>query len=112
VLEAIVNGKYYWMPFSALAQLDIEAPEDLRDMVWLPAHFVFVNGGETVGLIPTRYPGAERDEDGLVRLARKTTWTEGGLGCGQRMFATDNNEYPLLETRAIAFSLPPRAGEG
>jgi len=75
VLEAIINGKYYWMPFSALAQLDIEAPEDLRDMVWLPAHFVFTNGGETVGLIPTRYPGAERDEDGLIRLARKTTWT-------------------------------------
>jgi type VI secretion system protein ImpE len=104
VLEAIVNGKYYWMPFTALARIDIEAPEDLRDMVWLPAHFVFVNGGETVGLIPTRYPGAENDEDGLVRLARKTAWTEDGIGTGQRMFATDANEYPLLETRSIVFS--------
>jgi len=103
VLEAVVNGKYYWMPFTALAQLDIEAPEDLRDMVWLPAHFVFVNGGETVGLIPTRYPGAEADADGLVRLARKTDWTEDGEGRGQRMFATDRNEYPLLETRTITF---------
>ena len=45
VLEAVVNGKYYWMPFSALAQVDIDPPEDLRDMVWLPAHFLFVNGG-------------------------------------------------------------------
>lgn len=112
VLEAIVNGKYYWMPFAALAQLDIEAPEDLRDMVWLPAHFVFVNGGETVGLIPSRYPGAESDADALVRLARKTIWTDDGIGSGQRMFATDNNEYPLLETRTIAFSPPPPAGEG
>jgi type VI secretion system protein ImpE len=112
VLEAIVNGKYYWMPFAALAQLDIDPPEDLRDMVWLPAHFVFVNGGETVGLIPTRYPGAESDEDGLVRLARKTSWTEDGIGAGQRMFATDTNEYPLLETRSIVLSAPPLAGQG
>jgi type VI secretion system protein ImpE len=107
VLEAIVNGKYYWMPFSALAKLDIDPPEDLRDMVWLPAHFAFVNGGETVGLIPSRYPGAADDADGLVRLARKTVWTEDGVGSGQRMFATDNNEYSLLETRTIAFESPP-----
>lgn len=104
ILEAVVNGKYYWMPFSALAQIDIEPPEDLRDMVWLPAHFVFVNGGETVGLIPTRYPGAESDEDGLIRLARKTVWTDDGIGSGQRMLATDNNEYPLLEARSIVFA--------
>ena len=101
VLEAIVNGKYYWMPFSALTRLEVEAPEDLRDMVWLPARFQFVNGGETVGLIPTRYPGADSDADGLVRLARTTTWTDDGVGHGQRMFATDRNEYALLETRAI-----------
>jgi type VI secretion system protein ImpE len=113
VLEAIVNGKYYWMPFAALARLDIEAPEDLRDMVWMPAHFLFVNGGETVGLIPTRYPGAERDEDGLIRLARKTLWTEDGIGSGQRMFATDTNEYPLLEMRSIVLSPQPAPpGEG
>jgi type VI secretion system protein ImpE len=114
VLEAVINGKYYWMPFSALAQLDIEPPEDLRDMIWLPAHFVFVNGGETVGLIPTRYPGAERDSDSLIRLARKTEWTADGMGSGQRMFATDVDEYPLLDARSIVFasSPPPPAGEG
>jgi type VI secretion system protein ImpE len=112
ILEAVVNGKYYWMPFAALAQLDIDPPEDLRDMVWLPAHFLFVNGGETVGLIPTRYPGAEKDEDGLIRLARKTVWTEDGIGSGQRMFATDANEYPLLEARTLKFSAPAPAGEG
>ncbi|HTT13073.1 MAG TPA: type VI secretion system accessory protein TagJ [Burkholderiaceae bacterium] len=112
VLEAIVNGKYYWMPFGALAQVDIDPPEDLRDMVWLPAHFIFANGGETVGLIPTRYPGAESDADGLVRLARKTSWTDDGIGSGQRMFATDNDDFPLLETRSIILSPPPLAEEG
>src|SRR5690349_1941438 len=44
VLEAVVNGRYYWMPFSRLSRIDIEEPADLRDMVWMPAHLQFANG--------------------------------------------------------------------
>lgn len=80
VLEAIVNGKYFWIPFEKIRRIDVEAPEDLRDMVWVPAHFEWSNGGETVGLIPTRYEGSDRDEDPAVRMSRKTVWKEqGGL---------------------------------
>jgi type VI secretion system protein ImpE len=107
VLEAIVNGKYYWMPFTALAKLDIEAPEDLRDMVWLPAHLVFRNGGETMGLIPTRYPDSEQDDDGQVRLARKTYWIEEAglsIGRGQRLLATDASDYSLLDVRSVTLN--------
>ena len=57
MLEAVINGRYYWVPFSRLAEVTIEAPEDLRDVVWMPAHLQFENGGEMVALIPTRYPG-------------------------------------------------------
>ncbi|MHC4546326.1 MAG: type VI secretion system accessory protein TagJ, partial [Planctomycetota bacterium] len=39
VLEAIVDGKYYWVPFAAVKQIQIDPPTDLRDMVWVPAHF-------------------------------------------------------------------------
>ena len=52
VLEAVINGRYYWVPFSRLAEVTIEAPEDLRDMVWMPAHLQFANGGDMVALIP------------------------------------------------------------
>ena len=72
VLEAVINGRYYWVPFSRLSKVQIEPPEDLRDMVWMPAHLQFENGGESVALIPTRYPGSERAGDGLIALARKT----------------------------------------
>jgi type VI secretion system protein ImpE len=58
VCEAVINGRYYWVPFARLSRLEIEAPADLRDVVWMPAHFEFTNGGETVGVIPTRYPGS------------------------------------------------------
>jgi protein involved in temperature-dependent protein secretion len=36
----------YWVPFSRLAEVRIEPPTDLRDIVWLPAQLHFLNGGE------------------------------------------------------------------
>jgi type VI secretion system protein ImpE len=107
VCEAVINGRYYWVPFARLSRLEIEAPADLRDVVWMPAHFEFTNGGETVGVIPTRYPGSEASEDALVQLARKTTWLEDSpdmfVGVGQRIFATDTGEHPLMDIRSVRF---------
>jgi type VI secretion system protein ImpE len=108
VLEAIINGRYYWVPFHRIQSINIEVPEDVRDMVWMPAYFTWANGGETVGLIPTRYPGSEESEDKLVRLAQKTIWQEldNGLyqGMGQRMFATEMGEYPLMDLRLVTLN--------
>lgn len=105
VLEAIINGKYYWLPFTQLSEVVIEAPADLRDMVWMPVNFLFRNGGESVGLIPTRYSGSESSDDAAVVLARKTTWNEVTPdvhhGLGQRLIATDAGETPLMDVRRI-----------
>jgi type VI secretion system protein ImpE len=105
VLEAVINGRYYWVPFSRLLKIQVEPPEDLRDMVWMPAHLQFENGGESVALIPTRYPGSETAEDGLIALARKTVWEEVAPdmhhGLGQRIIATDTDDVPLMEVRTI-----------
>jgi type VI secretion system protein ImpE len=113
VLEAVINGRYYWVPFSRLARIDLEQPEDLRDMVWIPAHLQFENGGESVALIPTRYPGSATTADGLVVLGRKTVWEEIApethYGLGQRILTTDVDELPLLEVRTIAFGVAAEA---
>jgi type VI secretion system protein ImpE len=107
VLEAMVNGRYYWIPFNRLARVDIEAPTDLRDVVWLPAHLRFSNGGEAIAMLPTRYPGSERSDDEQVLMARKTEWVamDGDgtrwLGLGQRVLVTDRGEHDLLSVRAI-----------
>ena len=105
VLEAIVNGRYYWLPFSRISTITMEAPEDLRDVVWMPAQFEFQNGGQVVGLIPSRYPGSETAGDGLLALARKTLWEEfasdAHRGLGQRVLATDSGDVPLLEVRSL-----------
>ncbi len=104
VLEAVLNGKYYWIPFHRLALIEFEAPTDLRDLVWLPAKLTFSTGGEQVAFVPTRYPGSESAED-VIRLARRTEWLDLGAdtwaGLGQRMLATDQGEFSLLDVRRI-----------
>jgi type VI secretion system protein ImpE len=105
VCEAVINGRYYWVPFDRLSRIDLEAPTDLRDVVWMPAHFQFSNGGESVGLIPTRYPGSESSGDAQVRLARKTVWQEDApevfTGLGQRVLTTDGGEHAIMDVRTI-----------
>jgi type VI secretion system protein ImpE len=113
ILEVVVNGRYYWVPFHRIAEIRLETPVDLRDLVWMPAEFKWANGGEAVGLIPARYPGSESSDDPLVRLARKTEWIEAGealaVGRGQRMLATDAEEYPLLEIKSLVLNSAPAA---
>jgi type VI secretion system protein ImpE len=108
VLEAVINGRYYWVPFARLIKVEIEPPEDLRDIVWMPARLQFENGGESVALIPTRYPGSESADEGLIALARKTVWEEIApdmhRGLGQRIITTDADETPLMEIRAISIA--------
>jgi len=109
MLEATIDGKYYWVPFARLHLLEIEPPADLRDQVWMPAHFVWTNGGDSVGFVPTRYPGSEAAADPALALANRTEWRERGdwyLGSGQRMLATDGGEFALMDLRRIAVAAP------
>lgn len=107
VLEALVNGRYYWIPFARLARIAFEPPTDLRDLVWLPCQLQFANGGEAIAMIPTRYPGSETSDDNRILMARMTIWREDGvdrwLGLGQRVLCSDRGEYDLLGIRSIEF---------
>lgn len=104
VIEAMIDGRYLWVPLDQLSSLQIDPPNDLRDVIWLPTHFTWHNGGESYGLLPARYPFSYRD-DPLLALSRKTQWHDCGhdlfIGLGQKIWVTDVNEYPLLDTRSI-----------
>ncbi len=108
VLEAIINGRYYWVPFTRVTEVTMEAPEDLRDLVWMPAQLHFENGGESLALIPARYPGSQGADDGNLALSRKTAWEpiadDAFRGLGQRIIATDTGETPFLEIRALSIT--------
>lgn len=114
MLEAVVDGKYWWVPFHRIRRLVIEPPADLRDQVWMPANFVWSTGGDGVGFVPTRYPGlTNADADDLL-LARRTEWSEQAgwfLGHGQRMLATDSGEHALMDVRRIEIEAAGDAGQ-
>lgn len=105
ILEALVDGKYYWVPWHRIKLLRLDAPTDLRDTVWLPGQIVMTTGGEKVALVPARYPGsAAKSWDGAIRTGRRTEFVRDGgreRPIGQRMFATDAGEFALLDTRTV-----------
>jgi type VI secretion system protein ImpE len=74
----------------------------------MPAHFTFANGGETVGLIPTRYPDTELALGDAHALARATSWRETAdgawLGLGQRLITTSASEVALMDVRSVALT--------
>ncbi len=106
VLEAMLDGTYYWIPMQHVAALAVEKPVDLRDQVWLPVSFTWTNGGEAVGFIPARYPGSEAADPALA-MGRRTEWRDVGtdgawaLPLGQRMFTTGEADLPLLDLRSL-----------
>lgn len=108
ILEVLLNGAYYWIPFERIHRIVIEEPADARDLVWAPAQFTWSNGGEAMGLLPVRYSGSETSADSAIRLSRKTEWRELGTdqyaGLGQRVLTSDAEELGLLQIREIVLN--------
>ena len=105
LLEIIVNGRYFWMPFTSIAKAKFEPPVDLRDAVWTPAEIKLANGGDIVALIPTRYAGTVENGSDAEKLARSTVWNDIGAdtyaGLGQRLLTTDLGDTALMDMRLL-----------
>jgi type VI secretion system protein ImpE len=105
--ELYLKGQYYWVPYQYVRSIRIEAPVDLRDLIWCPVSLTLENDGEHVALMPVRYPGSADSMTDTHRLGRATDWAEHSsdtwFGTGQRMFATDQAELSLLDIRSIQF---------
>ena len=106
VFEVIFNEHYYWIPMSRVRNLRTEEPADLRDLVWQPAEITWTNGGKLIVMLPSRYPRIEGVSESDL-LARSTDWVPHAEdvfeGVGQRMFATDQQDYSFLQVRSIEF---------
>ena len=106
IFEVILNGAYRWLPMRQVARLELDKPEDARDLVWLPVRITFVNEGESVALMPARYPGSESATPPL-QMCRRTEWSSIGsaayAGLGQRVLVTDVEETGVLDIRSIQF---------
>ncbi|MCB1342830.1 MAG: virulence protein SciE type [Pseudooceanicola sp.] len=115
VLEVIVNGRYFWLPFTAISTLTIDPPSDLRDAVWTAGTLTLANGGEVAALIPTRYAGTTATGGPAEKLARATNWADLGAetfaGTGQRLLATDEGDIALMDLRLLKMDGAADAGQ-
>lgn len=113
VLEVIVNGRYFWLPFAQIARLEFDPPSDLRDAVWTAGTLTVANGGEVAALIPTRYPATVAGGSDAARLARATEWTDEGaetyVGTGQRLLTTDQSDFALMDIRELVLDVSAEA---
>jgi type VI secretion system protein ImpE len=111
LMELVVNGRYFWTPFTAVRELRAEAPADLRDSVWTPVTLTLWNGGDVVALIPTRYPGTIERGSVAAKLSRETQWIDAGsdtfVGLGQRLLATDQGDVALMDLRELVIDAAP-----
>lgn len=107
VLEAIVNGRYFWLPFAQIRAIAFDPPTDLRDAVWTAANLTLANDGQVVAFVPSRYPLSGQNGDAAEKLARATRWIDVGAetftGLGQRLLSTDQGDVALLDARMITF---------
>lgn len=103
-LEVIAQGRYVWVPFVSMRGLRCEPPQELRDLIWLPAKLEIDDSGDLDVFVPARYPGAVSDEH---RLARRTDWDslsgELYVGHGQKCLSTDADLTGLLDLRELRF---------
>jgi len=104
MMEAIIGDQYGLVPFAALKRVRFQAPEDLRDTVWLPVELETLGGQTSMAFMPVLYPGTAETGDAQLMLGRRTDWVERGgadRGLGQRLLATDAGEYPVLSARDL-----------
>ena len=108
ILEAFVDGKYYWIPFEHVRELHLRSRTHLMDAIWAPVDFQWLNEGQTSGYVPMRYPGSEKSSDALIQLGRKTEWREAAgnfyCGSGHRVLTTDVADFDLAEVKLVKFA--------
>ena len=105
VLEVVMNGVYCWAPFDSIVEVKIDAPADLRDLVWIPAQLQLIHEGLQPVLLPVRYPIEEGVTESGHLESRLTSWSQPAegtwIGHGVKIFATDSHEHSLLDCRHI-----------
>lgn len=108
VLEVIFRDQYTWLPFEQLKRIEMSAPKQLRDMVWMPARIEARDG--TIGevFIPALYAHTADHPDDKIRLGRMTDWMKLAddlyMPVGLRLFLIDDYDRAMLEVRSVEFN--------
>jgi type VI secretion system protein ImpE len=102
------TGKFYWMPFEKIDEIEFRPPERSRHLLWRSARLTHRDGPEIEVHFPALYPDSARHDDVQCRLGRMTDWLGGEgeptRGIGQRTFLVDDESRGIMEIKSIKFA--------
>ncbi|HMB71712.1 MAG TPA: type VI secretion system accessory protein TagJ [bacterium] len=107
-LEIFAGSRYLLLPFDRIRTLEMQEPQHLLDLLWIPAELEDTDGTAASVHLPALYPDSHEGQVPL-RLGRGTEWKEvHGVvrGRGQKVLALNGdgdpeNDRALLSVRKI-----------
>lgn len=104
------TGKYYWIPMERVERIEFREPERPRDLCWRRVLMEVSDGPDGEVFLPTVYAPVSQETDELVRLGRKTEWSEEEpvRGIGLRTFLAGEEALSILTPGELV--LQPVAG--
>jgi type VI secretion system protein ImpE len=104
-LEVVVQGRYFWVPWSRVRALNTRPPTEIRDRLWLHALVTLEDELSIEAFLPARYPAPGNDAE---HLGQRTEWhlladdvKDVYVGRGQKTLLADSGEWGLLELREL-----------
>ncbi|MDR0702786.1 MAG: hypothetical protein LBF61_10375 [Azoarcus sp.] len=107
VIEIILGGVYYWIPFDMVESLEIPAPKKAMELVWAPVDLKLPGHPAKIAYMPSRYILSENERSDALLVGAETLWKElpGGTwrGCGRRAWIVDGEPLSMFEVGRISF---------
>ena len=101
------TGKYYWLPFEKVEEIEFRAPDRPRYLLWRAARLSLREGADLEVHLPALYPGSARQSNVQCQLGRATDWRGGDgeptRGVGQRTFLIGEETRGIMEISSIRF---------
>jgi type VI secretion system protein ImpE len=108
-LEILTStGKYYWVPFEQIEQLEFVPAERAMDLIWRTASISVAGGPEGNVYVPALYAGTAEHGDNQLRLGRGTDWRGGDespvRGLGQKMLLLGDDALPIMQLHNLEWN--------
>jgi type VI secretion system protein ImpE len=108
VLEVLSStGKFFWIPFDALAEIELDKPTRPIDLLWRAASISMRGGSDGRVHVCTTYASHGARPDDAARMARSTDWIgndgEPVRGVGAKTLLVGEEPKTLLEIRRLEF---------
>jgi len=99
------HGNYYWVPFETVELIECRAPTRPKDLIWRSCHMIVKDGPDGEVYLPALYTGTHAATDDVVKLGRRTDYTDTRpvRGTGQREFLVGDDPRTMMEIETIEF---------